>query len=173
MQTTKCFIQPITASPRGIFKNELHPLTAIADPNIALLLIALAALGICAEFCSPGRILPGVAGSTLGLLGLTSLAANPIDWRGAVLITLAFIAFALEAKLVTRGVLTAVGALALFAGFAMLAPGIHSGAAAAAAIPLAAIASFLFSVAQQARRNKMIFRTPVAILEDRGNPSPL
>src|SRR5262249_37835036 len=47
---------------------------AIADPNIALILIVLGALGIYIEFNSPGVIAPGVAGAIAILLGLSALS---------------------------------------------------------------------------------------------------
>src|ERR1700683_2993154 len=88
-------------------------LSGIADPNIALLLLILGALGIYAEFSAPGLIAPGVIGSVLALLGLSALALFPIDWLGATLILFGLIFFALEAKLGTHGILTAGGAIAM------------------------------------------------------------
>ncbi len=48
-------------------------ISAVADPNIALILIVLGALGIYAEFSAPGLIAPGVAGAISVLLGLSAL----------------------------------------------------------------------------------------------------
>src|SRR5262249_3358267 len=45
-------------------------ISAIADPNIALVLLVLGALGIYVEFSSPGLVAPGVFGAILVLLGL-------------------------------------------------------------------------------------------------------
>jgi membrane-bound serine protease (ClpP class) len=139
----------------------------INDPNIALALAALGILGIYAEFCSPGLILPGVLGATLALLAASSLLANPIDLRGASLMAIAFLAFGLEAflsrasaRLHTHGILTAAGAVALLLGSLLLvdspdpARRIHPMVAAAVAIPFAPLTSFLFIAALRARRNK-------------------
>ena len=62
---------------------------AISDPNIALILLVLGALGVYIEFSSPGLILPGVAGGILVLLGLSALSVLPINWMGAALLLLA------------------------------------------------------------------------------------
>lgn len=137
-------------------------LSAIADPNIALLLLVLGALGIYAEFSSPGLVLPGVLGAIALLLGLTALAMFPIGWLGAALAILGLTFFVLEAKFATHGVLTAGGAIALLLGALMLidtddpALRIRFGMALAVTLPFALITSFLLSVAVRARRNKVV-----------------
>ncbi len=93
---------------------------AIADPNIALLLVVLGVLGIYVEFSSPGLVAPGVAGAILALLGLTSLSMLPIDWLGAALMIMGLGFFVLEAKFATHGILTVGGAVALALGAVML-----------------------------------------------------
>jgi membrane-bound serine protease (ClpP class) len=135
---------------------------AIADPNIALLLLVLGALGIYAEFSSPGLVFPGVAGAILILLGLSALAMFPIDKLGAALIALALIFFVLEAKFATHGILTAGGAVAMILGAVMLVDTnvpelrIRYATAIAITIPFAVISTFLFSIAMRARRNKVV-----------------
>ncbi len=137
-------------------------LSAIADPNIALLLLILGALGIYAEFSSPGLVAPGVVGSVLALLSLTALALFPIDWLGAALILLGLIFFALDAKFGTHGILTAGGAVAMLLGSVMLIDTnvpelrIHWSTALAVTLPFALITSFLLSIALRARRNKVV-----------------
>jgi membrane-bound serine protease (ClpP class) len=135
---------------------------AIADPNIALLLLVLGALGIYAEFSSPGLIAPGVIGAILVLLGLTALAMFPIDWLGAALMIMAFVFFILEAKFAAHGVLTAGGAISMLLGAVMLIDTsvpelrIHWSTALAVTVPFALITSFLFTIALRARRNKVV-----------------
>ena len=137
-------------------------LSAIADPNIALILLVLGALGIYAEFSSPGAVAPGVIGAILVLLGLTALSMFPIRWLGAGLILLAFIFFAMEAKFTTHGVLTIGGAAAMLLGALVLvdspwpATRIHLSYALAATVPFALITAFLLSIAVRARRNKAL-----------------
>ena len=137
-------------------------LSAIADPNIALILLVLGALGIYAEFSTPGAVAPGVIGAVLALLGLTALSMFPIRWLGAALILLAFVFFALEAKFTTHGVLTTGGAAAMLLGALMLvdspwpATRIHLSYALGVTLPFALITAFLLSIAVRARRNKAI-----------------
>jgi len=140
---------------------RLRVLAAIADPNIALLLLVLGVLGIYVEFSAPGLVAPGVAGAILALLGLTALSVFPIDWLGAGLITLALLFFVLEAKFATHGILTVGGAAAMLMGALMLIDTsvpelrIHLGTALALTVPFALITSFLLSIAVRARRNKI------------------
>jgi membrane-bound serine protease (ClpP class) len=137
-------------------------LLAIVDPNIALLLLVLGALGIYLEFSSPGLVAPGVAGAILVLLGLTALAMFPIDWLGAALMVLGLVFFVLEAKFMTHGVLTAGGAVALALGAVMLIDTtvpelrIHWSTAIGLTLPFALITSFLFTIALRARQNKVV-----------------
>ena len=137
-------------------------LSAIADPNIALLLLVLGALGIYAEFSSPGLVLPGVLGAISFLLGLAALAMFPIGWLGASLVVLGLTFFVLEAKFTTHGILTAGGAVALLLGAMLLidtnepALRIRFSVALGVTLPFALITSFLFSIAMRARRNKVV-----------------
>jgi membrane-bound serine protease (ClpP class) len=137
-------------------------LSAIADPNIALLLLVLGALGIYAEFSAPGMVLPGVLGAISFLLGLAALAMFPIGWLGASLVIMGLAFFVLEAKFATHGILTAGGAIALLLGALLLidtnepALKIRFSMALAVTIPFALITSFLVSIAVRARRNKVV-----------------
>ena len=65
-------------------------ISAIADPNIALVLLVLGALGIYVEFSHPGLIAPGVFGAILVLLRLSAISVLPINWLGVALLLLAF-----------------------------------------------------------------------------------
>jgi membrane-bound serine protease (ClpP class) len=136
-------------------------ISAIADPNIALVLLALGALGIYVEFTSPGLIAPGVAGAILLLLGLSALSVMPINWLGAALMIVALTAFVLEAKFTAHGVLALFGAVAMVLGAVMLVNGpipemrIHWGTAIGLALPFSLITAFLLSLAVRAKRNKV------------------
>lgn len=136
-------------------------IASIADPNIALVLLVIGALGIYVEFSAPGLIFPGVAGAILALLGLSALSVLPINWLGAALILLAFGLFALEVKVASHGILGAGGALALVLGAVMLINSpipelrIHWVTAIALTLPFSAITVFLLTIAVRARRNKV------------------
>ena len=154
------FTDPRIDVYRPSFRERL--LNAIADPNIALLILVLGVLGIYLEFSSPGLVAPGVGGAILVLLGLTALAMFPLDWLGGALMILGFSFFILEAKFATHGVLTTGGAIALAFGAMMLVDTnvpelrVRWTTAIGLAVPFALITSFLFSIAVRARRNKVV-----------------
>jgi membrane-bound serine protease (ClpP class) len=137
-------------------------LTALSDPNIALILLALGVLGIYIEFSSPGLILPGVAGAILAVLGLAAISILPLNWLGICLILLALALFALEVKVVSHGILSAGAAVALVLGATMLVDSpvpemrIHLATAIGVAAPLAILTALLVTLAVKARRNKVI-----------------
>jgi membrane-bound serine protease (ClpP class) len=136
-------------------------ISAIADPNIAFILLILGALAIYVEFSSPGLVAPGVIGAILVLLGLSAISVLPINWLGAALLILAFVLFALEAKFTSHGVLGLGGAVAMVLGAVMLINSpypemrIHLATALAVALPFSLITMVLVSLAVRARRGKV------------------
>jgi len=137
-------------------------ISAIADPNIALVLLVIGALGIYVEFSHPGLVAPGVIGAILVLLGLSAISVLPINWLGVALLLLAFSLFALEVKLSSHGILGAGGAVAMVLGAVMLINSpqpemrVHWNTAIGLALPFSAITVFLLSLAVRARRNKVV-----------------
>jgi membrane-bound serine protease (ClpP class) len=135
--------------------------SAIADPNIALIMLILGALGIYVEFNSPGLIVPGVLGAILVLLGLSALSVLPINWGAAALLVLALTLFVLEAKFATHGILTAGGAVAMVLGALLLVQSpvpemrIHLSTALAVTLPFALVTSLLVTLAVRARIAKV------------------
>jgi membrane-bound serine protease (ClpP class) len=146
-----------------VYKKSLREeiMSAIADPNIALILLVIGALGIYVEFSSPGLVAPGVLGSILVLLGLSALSVLPINWLGAALMLLAFTLFVLEVKFTSHGILGVGGAVSLVLGAVMLIDSptpemrIHWATAIGLALPFSAITVFLLSLAWRARQNKV------------------
>jgi len=136
-------------------------IAAIADPNIALILLVIGALCIYVEFTTPGLVAPGAIGAILLLLGLSAISVLPINWLGAALLLLAFVLFALEAKFTAHGVLGLAGAIAMVLGSVMLISSpfpearIHWSTAIALALPFSAITVFLLSLAVKAKRHKV------------------
>ncbi len=137
-------------------------IAAIADPNIALVLLVLGALGIYVEFSSPGLIAPGIVGAIMVLLGLSALSVLPINWLGAGLLLLAFTLFVLEAKFTSHGILGIGGAVAMVMGAVILVNGpipemrIRWSTAIGLALPFSAITLLLLSLVVRARHNKVV-----------------
>ncbi|HTM51558.1 MAG TPA: nodulation protein NfeD [Bryobacteraceae bacterium] len=137
-------------------------ISAVADPNLALILLVLGALGIYAEFSSPGLIAPGVAGAISVLLGLSALSVLPISLTGAALLVLAFTLFVLEAKFTSHGILGAGGAVAMVLGAVLLVDSplpelrIRLSVAIALAVPFAIITTVLLTLVMRARANKVV-----------------
>ena len=134
---------------------------AVADPNVAFILLVVGALGIYVEFSSPGLIFPGVAGGILALLGLSGLAVLPINWIGVALLILGVSMFVLEAKFTAHGTLGIGGSIAMVLGALLLVNGppemrIHLSTALAVTIPFALITMFLVSLVIRARANKAL-----------------
>ncbi len=136
-------------------------IAAIADPNVAFILLVLGALGIYVEFSSPGLIAPGVAGGIMALLGLSGLAVLSINWIGAALLVLGVSMFILEAKFASHGVLGVGGSISMVLGALLLVNGppelrIHLSTALSVTIPFALITMFLVSLVVRARSNKAV-----------------
>ncbi|MFH1382699.1 MAG: nodulation protein NfeD [Chloroflexota bacterium] len=95
-------------------------LNAIADPNIAYILLSLAILGITAEIFNPGAIFPGLIGGICLLLAFYSLGMLPVNYTGVLLIVLAFGLFIAEVFTHSFGVLTIGGLTSLILGSLIL-----------------------------------------------------
>src|SRR5512139_2835101 len=70
-------------------------LDAIANPNIAYILMMIGGIGIMVEMYSPGLIFPGVVGGICLLLSLFALQVLPVNSVGILLIILSVILFIL------------------------------------------------------------------------------
>ncbi len=136
-------------------------ISAVADPNLALVLLVIGALAIYVEFTVPGMIAPGVIGAILVLVGLSAISVLPINWLGAALLILALALFILEANIASHGVLGAGGAVAMVLGAVLLIDSpipemrIHWGTAIALALPFSLITGFLLTIVLRARRGKV------------------
>ncbi|MGD9142646.1 MAG: nodulation protein NfeD [Dehalococcoidia bacterium] len=95
-------------------------LYAIADPNIAYLLLSIATLGIMAEIFNPGLIFPGVVGGISLLLAFYSLGMLPVNYAGILFIVLAVGLFIGEVLTTTFGIFTAGGVVSLVIGSLIL-----------------------------------------------------
>ena len=150
--------QPVEDLPPSLRQRVLGWLM---DPNIAFLVLAVGALALYAEFNHPGAIIPGVVGVIFILLTLFALNLLPTRYASLWLIALAFVLFALEAKFVSHGVLTAGGIAALTLGGLLLVDGpipemrVKLLVALAVSLPFGLITAFLMTIALRARRNKI------------------
>jgi membrane-bound serine protease (ClpP class) len=84
------------------------------------MLLMLGMLGIFFELSSPGVILPGVIGTISLLLALFAFQTLPVNYAGVLLILLAIVLFIAEIKIVSHGMLTVGGVIAMILGSLML-----------------------------------------------------
>lgn len=95
-------------------------LAAIADPNIALILMMLGVYGLLFEFYTPGFGVAGIIGAICLLLALYALAMLPINATGALLVLLGIALMATEAFMPSFGAFGIGGIVAFVAGSLML-----------------------------------------------------
>jgi membrane-bound serine protease (ClpP class) len=95
-------------------------LALISDPNIAYILMMVGMLGIFFELSNPGVILPGVLGGISLILAFFAFQSLPINWAGLLLILFGVALLIAEIKVVSHGVLTIGGVVAMLLGSMML-----------------------------------------------------
>ncbi len=100
------------------FQQEI--LDILSDPNIAYILLMLGMYGLFFELYNPGAIFPGVVGGICLILAFYSMNTLPINYAGLALIIFGVILFVLEIKIVSHGLLSVGGIIALFLGSIML-----------------------------------------------------
>ena len=95
-------------------------LYTLSHPNIAYMLLMLGVLGIFFEISQPGVIFPGAIGGLALLLSFLGFQTLPINYVGVLLILLAIILFILEVKIVSYGMLSVGGLVAMTMGSLIL-----------------------------------------------------
>lgn len=95
-------------------------LLAISDPNIAVVLLSLAVLGITVEILNPGLLFPGIFGGIAAFLGTYSLGILPINYAGIALVALAGGLFVAEFFTASFGIFTGGGIASLVIGLLIL-----------------------------------------------------
>jgi membrane-bound serine protease (ClpP class) len=95
-------------------------LNLISNPNIAYMLMLLGFYGLFFELTNPGSIFPGVTGGICLILAFYAFQTLPVNYAGLLLIILAIILFILEVKIISHGVLTIGGLIAMIIGSLML-----------------------------------------------------
>ena len=113
---------PVRTIGRSVIERFLG---AIANPNIALLLLSIGGIGVLIEFYSPGGFIPGVLGVIALALAFVALGYLPVNWTGLGLMGLALVLFFVELQApgmsvpgVLGGVSFIIGAFLLFGGVA-------------------------------------------------------
>ena len=91
-------------------------LHAIANPDIAYILLTLGMLGLIFEIATPGLGVAGIAGVIALLMAFYGLAVLPVNFVGIALIVLAMVLFIAEIKVQSHGILGIGGAVALVLG---------------------------------------------------------
>ncbi len=95
-------------------------LSTITEPNIAMLLMSIGAIGIFIELYNPGLILPGVVGTMSLVIGLYAFQTLSANFAGIVLILLGFVFLIAEIKVMSYGLLTFAAVVSIFLGATML-----------------------------------------------------
>lgn len=95
-------------------------LSAISDPNISYILLLVGLAGLYFELSTPGAILPGVIGGISLLLAFFGLSTLPVNYAGILLIVFGVILFIAEIKVMSHGMLTVGGIIALIMGSVLL-----------------------------------------------------
>ncbi len=93
---------------------------AIANPQIAVILITIGLNALIYEFASPGGYVGGIVGVICLGLGLYALGVLSADYTGLLFIALAFVLFVLDIKAPTHGALTAGGIASFIFGAVLL-----------------------------------------------------
>lgn len=98
-------------------------LQPLADPNVAFLLFVVGALGLTIELVHPNAA-TGILGAVSLILAFIGFGMLPLNVAGLLLIAFGFLLFLLETQIVSHGLLTVAGVIALAVGASILyAPG--------------------------------------------------
>jgi membrane-bound serine protease (ClpP class) len=123
--------EEIVLETRGIAIEHVEPdlrtrvLSAITNPNVALILMMIGIYGLIFEFMNPGALYPGTIGAISLMIGLYALAALPVNIAGVGLIILGLALMVAEAFAPSFGILGIGGAIAFVIGAMILVePGI-------------------------------------------------
>lgn len=118
--------QEIVLQTRGSVIEKREPdwrsklLGAIANPNIAYILLLIGLYGIAIEFTHPGAVAPGTVGAICLLLALYSFQLLPVNYAGIALIVLGLGLMVAEAFAPSFGILGLGGICAFVFGSVVL-----------------------------------------------------
>lgn len=109
--------EPIREIPMSFFNRVMN---VIVDPNVAMILLIGAALGLYVEMNHPGLILPGAVGATCLVLALIAMQVLPFRWTGALLMIAGLAFFVAETFITSHGLLLAAGVACLLVGGSLI-----------------------------------------------------
>lgn len=118
--------EPIVIDADGIAITPIQPtfvdqfLAAIANPNIAFILLTIGGIGILIELLSPGLFGPGAVGVIALALAFLAFGSLPVNWVGVGLIMLGIALFYIEAQAPGVGIFGVSGAAAFIIGAFLL-----------------------------------------------------
>lgn len=92
----------------------------IANPSLAYILLMIGILGLIYELSNPGAIFPGVIGGICLIFSLFALRVLPVNYAAILLIALAIGLFLADIKVMSHGILSLGGVVALVLGSVML-----------------------------------------------------
>ena len=95
-------------------------LAAVANPQLALILMMIGIYGLFFEFTSPGFGVPGVAGAIALLLALYAFHLLPVNWAGVLLLLVGAALMLAEAFVPSFGALGVGGIVAFVFGGLLL-----------------------------------------------------
>ena len=111
-----------TLATAGIAIERMEPdwrnriLAALANPQVALILMMIGIYDLFFEFTSPGFGVPGVAGAISLLIALYAFQLLPVNWAGVLLLAVGAGLMLAEAFLPSFGVLGVGGIIAFVVG---------------------------------------------------------
>ena len=116
----------VRLATRGLAVEEVRPgwrtelLSAITNPNVALILMMVGVYGLIFEFMNPGFFAPGTIGAICLLTGLYAFAALPVNFAGIALIMLGIGLLIAEVYTASFGTLGLGGTIAFLLGATLL-----------------------------------------------------
>ena len=116
----------VRVNTKNAYVERLEPtwrdkaLSAIANPNIAYILLIIGIYGILFELMHPGAIYPGVIGAISLVIAFFALQMLPVNYAGLVLILIGIVLFIVEIKVISYGMLTVGGIVCVIVGSMML-----------------------------------------------------
>lgn len=114
LRTTNAIIERVEMN----WRQQL--LSAVAHPQVAVLLFSLGTLGLTIELWNPGGIFPGIVGALCLLLAFFAFQILPINYVGLLLILFGLALLMAEMLTATYGLLAVGGIVSMVLGSLML-----------------------------------------------------